>query len=701
MEAVETQSPKQEIAPEVASEASEAPGIKLRKLWKIGLLVQARVDSRLAVLDDEAGRRIASDLVDLATELLQSDDLKYAQALLVRGASLKSKKQDQQLFPSVILNKCFFKSRGGTLRSGHGYGEDAASYAATDSGEAGSGTKQFGQDLADHLGTLKRGFTEEPVKDHGKAIEELALYSLSHVTSVFKDDVRRVARESKPFEIAARAVWQAFEKGPGLDQVGDESGVLQSYCGSVLNRLELQEKLGAAKSAKIFNKYLAGLDKDRVGFSLEKATKGQSLQSFPELHHMPVHEFTTLAGGSGTPAEDRAFLDLMSDVGREITLTSRELSRFDAYTNLHFSQEFQIKEDEERMEPVQQCAATRQLMSSYRQVRAHLKELKILGSHCQHYFGWYSIPRVMEAFLIGECESLEVTGVLPVAVSHDPWSEAFSDLRMEYRLAKVQSNFYEPPLTSIVASAYLYLAWEIEGLGVARESIQLEQSDEDAGTLTLSFEYANRETPDQPIRRTVIYRTADIFSVQPSDLTLPTETDPVLFQCPEGDLPAALLFVGDNVVKELPLYHRYSFGKNVALYVLETKVVPKVRKERIKPAERASKKVVVEKEVKVEETPQPPAEPELTGIAKIASDLLKADSELRVLRQDSLAWTREVLERIAADQKVAGKQRRNFRRLHHQLKHREGRGFSNRLEGEFVTNLANLSRQFDSESESA
>ena len=162
--------------------------------------------------------------------------------------------------------------------------------------------------------------------------------------------------------------------------------------------------------------------------------------------------------------------------------------------------------------------------------------------------------------------------------------------------------------------------------------------------------------------------------------------------------------MGDNVVKELPLYHRYSFGKNVALYVLETKVVPKVRKERkerIKPAERASKKVVVEKEVKVEETPQPPAEPELTGIAKIASDLLKADSELRVLRQDSLAWTREVLERIAADQKVAGKQRRNFRRLHHQLKHREGRGFSNRLEGEFVTNLANLSRQFDSESESA
>ena len=137
------------------------------------------------------------------------------------------------------------------------------------------------------------------------------------------------------------------------------------------------------------------------------------------------------------------------------------------------------------MEPVQQCAATRQLMSSYRQVRAHLKELKILGSHCQHYFGWYSIPRVMEAFLIGECESLEVTGVLPVAVSHDPWSEAFSDLRMEYRLAKVQRNFYEPPLTSIVASAYLYLAWEIEGLGVARESIQLEQSDEDAGNLTL------------------------------------------------------------------------------------------------------------------------------------------------------------------------------------------------------------------------
>ena len=107
-------------------ESSEAC---LRKLWKVSLLVQGRVDSRSGVVGDGEGSDIGVRLIDLAVEMLGTDDLKYAQSLLIRGASLKSKKQDQQLFPSVILNKCFFKSRGGALRSGQGYGEEAASYA--------------------------------------------------------------------------------------------------------------------------------------------------------------------------------------------------------------------------------------------------------------------------------------------------------------------------------------------------------------------------------------------------------------------------------------------------------------------------------------------------------------------------------------------------------------------------------------------
>ncbi len=708
MEAVETptidQAPNKEAAAKVAD-----PDLCLRQLWKTALLIQGRVDSRSGITGDEEGRGVGQRLIDLSVELLGIDDLKFAQSLLVRGASLKSKKQDQQLFPSGMLNKCFFKSRGGTLRSGHGYGEDAASYAASDSNEGGSGTKQFGEDLSERLNSLKELISTEASKDDEKAVEELALYSLSHVTSVFKDDVRQVARESKPFEIAARSVMGMYQNGPGLDSVGPEQSVLQAYCGSVLNRLETVEKLGGAKSAKIFNKYLTGLDKDKSGISLKKIIGDHPLSTFPELHHMPVSEFITLAGGDGgSDTEASSFLDLLAKVASEVTLEARELSRFDAYTNLHFSQEYQIKEDETRMEPVKHCAATRQLMSSYRQVREHLDELGILGSPCQHYFGWYSIPRVMEAFLMGQCETLDVTGILPVGSSDDPWSESLSDLRMEYRLAKVQRNFYEPPLSAAKASAYVLLAWEIEALGVARDAIKLEESDESAGTLKVSFEFANAANPDQAIRREVVYRTADISSAQPDDLTLPTETDPVLFSCPDGDLPAALLFVGDNVVKELPLYNRFSYGKNVALYVLETKIAPKVRKERKNPSEKAAKKAAAAAAAAAEAAaaaaaaaPPEPVEPELTGMAKIASDLLKADKDLHVLRQDTLAWTKEVLERLVADQKVTGKQRRNFRRLHHQLKHREGRGYSNRLEGEFMISLANLSREFDADADAS
>ena len=704
MEAVDTQTIDQEPKEDVKTGASD-PDPCLRQLWKTSLLVQGRVDSRSGVVGDADGRAIGEHMIDLTTELLGIDDLKFAQSLLIRGASLKSKKQDQQLFPAGILNKCFFKSRGGTLRSGHGYGEDAASYAAADSTETGSGTKQFGEDIADHLKSLKEKLSGEPSEDDGKAIEELALYSLSHVTSVFKDDVRQVARDSKPFEIASRAIMQMYENGPGLSEAFDKQSVIQAYCGSVLNRLESIERLGVSKSTKLFNKYLAGFDKTKSGISLDKIVGDHPLNSFPELHHLPATEFITLAGGdASSESEKKTFLDLLSGVANEITLSSRELSRFDAYTNLHFSQEFQIKENETRMEPVKHCAATRQLMSSYRQVRTHLGELGILGAPCRHYFGWYSIPRVMEAFLMGQCESLTVTGVLPLGVSDDPWSESLSDLRMEYRLAKVQRNFYEPPLTSSVSSAFVHLSWEIEVLGVARDGIKLESSDEAAGTFTLSFDYANVEDSEKMVRREITYTTGDISGAQPADLSLPTETDPVLFKCPDGDLPAALLFVGDNVVKELPLYNRFSYGKNVALYILESKIAPKVRKERTKFTERAAKKAAA-KAAAVEEVVEviapEPVEPELTGIAKVAGDLLKADKDLNVLSQDTLAWTKEVLEKIASDQKVTGKLRRNFRRLHNQLKHREGRGFSNRVEGDFMNNLAGLSRQFDAEAETS
>ena len=707
MESVDAQTIEQAPETDVKTEVKD-PDPCLRQLWKTALLIQGRVDSRSGITKDEEGRGIGSRLIDLCSELMGIDELKFAQSLLVRGASLKSKKQDQQLFPAGILNKCFFKSRGGALRSGNGYGEEAATYAAPDSNESGAGTKQFAEDLTERLGSLKEIISAEASKDDEKAVEELALYALSHVTSVFKDDVRQVARESKPFEIAARAVVQMFEKGPGLAGAGDGNSVLQAYCGSVLNRLESVEKLGAKKSAKLFNKYLAGLDKEKTGISLEKIVGDHALSSFPELHHMPASEFITFAGGDGAAGKEvNHFLELLSGAANEVTLASRELSRFDAYTNLHFSQEYQIKEDETRMEPVKFCAATRQLMSSYRQVRNHLNELGILGSPCRHYFGWYSIPRVMEAFLMGQCESLNVTGVLPLGVSDDPWSDDLQDLRMEYRLAKVQRNFYEPPLSSTRASALVKLSWEIEALGVARDSIKVEASDEAAGTLTLSFEYANAEAPETPVRREINYTTADISSAQPADLTLPTETDPILFKCPDGDLPAALLFVGDNVVKDLPLYNRFSYGKNVSLYVLESKIAPKVRKERTRPAEKSAAKKAAAEALAAQEAAEALAavpvvvEPEYTGMAKAAYELLKKDKELHILNDDSLVWTKEVLERIVSDQKVTGKQRRNFRRLHNQLKHRQGRGYSNRFEGEFMISLANLSRDFDAEADAS
>lgn len=684
MESVDEPSLDQKSKATITSAADPAMGLK--KLWKTSLLVQGRVDSKCGLIEEDEGRRIGIGLIDLAMEMLGGEDLKFAQALLIRGASLKSKKQHQKLFPSRILNKCLFKSRGGALRSIQGYGEETASYAVPDSGE-GSGTRQFGSELSEHLQSLKERFSGKPGKDEAKAIEELALYSLAHAISVFRDEVRKVIRESKPFEVAARAVGRAYEKG--LTDAQD--GVMPAYCGSVLRRLEMMEKLGLAKSTKIFNKYLATWDKKKIGISLDTIIgKGSfSADSFPELHHLPIDEFLTLASESSQI--ESSFLKLLSEVSQEITLESRELARFDALTNLYFSQEFQIKENEKRMEPVQHCVATRPLISAYRQVRDHLDQLGILGSPCRHFFGWYSIPRVMETFWIGQCESLSVRACLPLGTNTNPWSEALSDLRMEYRLAKVQRNFYEPPLASLLPSAFAHLSWELESLGVARDCIRLEKVDEALGTLTLSFDYANARDGDPLTRRRITYTNADISMAQPAGLVLPPETAPIFFQSLENELPSALLFVGDNVVKELPLYHRYSYAKNVALYILETKIAIKIRKERRKPSEKSSKKSAQEVKASV------PVEPELTGMAKMASDLLKTDKGLMILQQDALVWAREVLEKIATDQKVAGKSRRNFRRLHRQLEHRATRGYSNRLEGEFMINLAALSRQFDAE----
>lgn len=365
------------------------------------------------------------------------------------------------------------------------------------------------------------------------------------------------------------------------------------------------------------------------------------------------------------------------------------------------------------MEPVKHQAATRSMLLAYRQVRTHLKELGILGQRGQYSFGWYSTPRVFEAFFIGQCKELAVTGILPPGSGQDPWSEAWDDLQMEYSLAKIKPQFYEPPLFSAAASALVFLSWEIASLGVPRNSIQIEKSDETAGTLSLSFDYPPAGSGKKANRCRLTYTMADIEVSQRKDLALPDKTDPVLFHAfgesaesehsggKPDDLPAAMLFVGEGVVKDFPFYQRFSYGENLILYVLETQIAPKIRKEHLKEDKNGKKP---EKKAPPTKETAPlgiqPAKPEKTGMAKTAEDLLKADQTLGVLRQESFAWTMEVLQRIASGKKVAGKQRRNFRRLHHQLRHQKVRGFSNRLEGEFIARLANLSKQFDAENES-
>ena len=691
----------------------------LRQLWKTALLAPGRLGAGRE--KDAQWQSLGKRLTRLCRELLESCNLKFARSLILRAASLHSQKKEQHLFPAKILNKCFFKPRSGTLRPYQNPGEEVASYSQADSEGNRVGTNQFVEDFSAHLAVLEESLAAAPVgKETSEAVRELALYVLTHATSVFQEDVQRLAREFKPFEVAARAVLLTFgegrEGGSAAQSADSEqslpcSSVLRAYCASVLNRLESIERLGSAKSAKIFNKYLIRLSNSKI--SLEKIFGKHSSDSFPELHHLPAGEFAALTADAASEREGESFLALLSQISRETTLKSRELLRLNALSVLRSGRSFQIKKEEEDMEPVKYRAATRSMLIAYRQVRTHLEELGILGQRGQYSFGWYSTPRVFEAFFIGQCKELAVTGILPPGSGQTPWSEAWDDLQMEYSLAKIKPQFYEPPLFSAAASALVFLSWEIASLGVPRNSIQIEKADETAGTLSLAFDYPPAGSGKKSNRCRLTYSMADIEISQRKDLALPDKTDPVLFHAfREGaesehsggkpdDLPAAMLFVGAGVVKDFPFYQRFSYGENLILYVLETQIAPKVRKER--PKEDKNGKKPEKKPTPTKETIPTPLEPtksEKTGMAKTAEDLLEADQTLGVLRQESFAWTMEVLQRIAAGKKIAGKQRRNFRRLHNQLRHQKDRGFSNRLEGDFIARLANLSQQFDTENES-
>ena len=690
----------------------------LRQLWKTALLAQGGLGAGCE--KDAQGQALGKRLARLCRELLKSGNLKFARSLILRGASLHSQKKEQYLFPAKIFNQCFFKSRSGTLRPHQNPGEEIASYSKADSEGNREGTNQFVEDFSAHLAVLEESLDAAPVgKETSEAVRELALYVLTHASSVFQEDVQRLAREYKPFEVAARSVLLTFGEGKtngfappsaGSGQKLPCSSVLQAYCASVLNRLESIERLGSAKSAKIFNKYLIRQSNSKI--SLEKILGQHSPNSFPELHHLPAGEFAALTADAASEWEGEFFLALLSQISREASLKSRELLRLNALSVLRSGRNFQIKKEEEDMEPVKHRAATRSMLIAYRQVRTHLKELGLLGQRGQYSFGWYSIPRIFEAFFIGQCKELAVTGILPPGSDQDPWSEAWDDLQMEHSLTKIEPQFYEPPLFSAAASALVFFSWEIASLGVPRNSIQIEKADETAGTLSLSFDYPPAGSDKKPNRCRLTYTMADIESSQRKDLALPDKTDPVLFHAFEentesehngekANLPAAMLFVGEGVVKDFPFYQRFSYGENLILYVLETQIAPKVQKEH--PKEDKNGKKPEKKPPSTKENTPPsfePAKPEKTGMAKIAEDLLQADQTLGILRQESFAWTMEVLQRIASGKKVAGKQRRNFRRLHNQLRHQKDRGFSNRLEGDFIARLANLSKQFDAENES-
>lgn len=717
MDLVDSQAAAEGAAPTEADNSHEAC---LRRLWKTALLAQGGLGAGCE--KDAQGQALGKRLARLCRELLKSGNLKFARSLILRAASLHSQKKEQHLFPSKILSKCFFKSRSGTLRPHQNPGEEIASYSKADSEGNREGTNQFVEDFSAHLAVLEESLDAASVgKETSEAVRELALYVLTHASSVFQEDVQRLAREYKPFEVAARAVLLTFREGgeggfafpPSSDskQKIPCSSVLQAYCASVLNRLESIERLGSTKSAKIFNKYLIRQSDSKI--SLEKILGRHSSNSFPELHNLPAGEFAALTADAASEREGEFFLALLSQISRKTALKSRELLRLNALSVLRSGRSFQIKKEEEDIEPVRHRAATRSMLVAYRQVRTHLNELGLLGQRGQYSFGWYSIPRIFEAFFIGQCKELAVTGILPPGSGQDPWSETWDDLQMEHSLTKIEPQFYEPPLFSAAASALVFFSWEIASLGVSRNSIQIEKADETAGTLSLSFDYPPAGSDKKTNRCRLSYTMADIESSQRKDLALPDKTDPLLFHAfeenaesePSGekaDLPAAMLFMGEGVVKDFPCYQRFSYGENLILYVLETQTAPKTRKERPKedkPGKKPEKKASPAKETDVPSNTQP-AKPGKTGMAKTAEDLLQADQALGILRQESFAGTMEVLQRIASDKKIAGKQRRNFRRLYNQLRHQKDRGFSNRLEGDFIARLANLSRQFDAENES-
>ena len=668
----------------------EGPEIDLRQLWKTALQVQGLTDSATEMFAHDKGVDLASRLIGICSGLLEQEDLKLAQCLLYNCTNFKTKKQEQKIFPSAIVNRCFFKTRSATLRANQNYSQEAASYSA--SGEDGkeSGARAFSRDFVAHLHSLDKRIAEAPTEDEGTAVQDLSYFCHTHAASEFREDVRKLSKESKPFEIAARAIARAIaihrESTGNRESV---SQILQAYCASILHRLEFWERLGPAKSARIFDKYLSGPDSDGASLSLKGILGDKDTKAFPHLHYLPMEEFVTLAAEEAQ-TEGSGFQDLLSRVSSELLLRDRELIRLDTLSHLHSSQVFQVREEEEDMDPVRNRAATRQMMMSYRQVRNQLLDVGIKGNDGRCTFGWYSIPRVMEAYLIGGFRTLTVTGVLPPGTDHDPLDESLTDLKMEYMLAKVEPQYHEPPLTLSLASAWVYLFWEILALGIEPDTIRVAEADEAAGTMTLTFEVPGESEISGSYR--LDYTMADIEGTRHREAQFPNETDPIVFEFSEDGLPTAMLFIGESVVKELPAYHRMSFGNRIALYILERRM----QKERAAPAPR---KVEKKQEARKKEAapPKKKAPPVLDTPQRIAAALLEQNRSLRVLEQESLSWTPEVIEKIAEGKKVTGKQRRLFRRLHNQLRYLEDRGFSNRLEGQFFSLLSRLSRDFDSE----
>ena len=161
-------------AVEEAADAGGSQETGLRQLWKTALLAQGRLGAGRE--KDAQGQALGKRLTRLCRELLESGNLKFARNLILRAASLHSQKKEQHLFPSKILNKCFFKSRSGTLRPHQNLGEEVASYSQADSEGNRVGTNQFVEDFSAHLVVLEESLAAAPVgKETSEAVRELAL----------------------------------------------------------------------------------------------------------------------------------------------------------------------------------------------------------------------------------------------------------------------------------------------------------------------------------------------------------------------------------------------------------------------------------------------------------------------------------------------------------------------------------------------